>query len=191
MVKKNNKPRKFASKSAKRRRKILQRTNGLAVPRVFANEGVQKAWSHRKTLKQNYAALGLLADPNRSSQLANVDELSQRPIDADLTDLQSQRFDQTLQVNGSQCKPKRRSALSERAQNLHATLENAQAAAANAPQYQVRTMSINEQYRIRQLVQLHKDDYEAMARDIKINVMQETAGQLEKRVKLWQHLQTL
>jgi hypothetical protein len=52
-------------------------------------------------------------------------------------------------------------------------------------------MSIAEQKRLQSLIAKHKDDYESMSRDIKINTMQETPAVLKKRVALFQRLQAL
>ena len=46
-------------------------------------------------------------------------------------------------------------------------------------------------YRLQHLIKKHGDNYVAMARDIKVNIMQDTATQLEKRIKLMTKLQTL
>jgi hypothetical protein len=55
--------------------------------------------------------------------------------------------------------------------------------------YEAKSMSVQEQYRLQSLMKKHGDDYAAMARDIKLNIMQDTARQLEKRVLLMVKLQ--
>lgn len=61
---------------------------------------------------------------------------------------------------------------------------------AKAP-YVAKSMSVQEQYRLQDLVRKHGDDYDKMQRDIKINVNQETAKQLQKRIEFMMSLQNL
>eukprot|EP00455_Lapot_gusevi_P024081 TRINITY_DN2499_c0_g1_i2.p1 TRINITY_DN2499_c0_g1~~TRINITY_DN2499_c0_g1_i2.p1 ORF type:complete len:155 (-),score=16.85 TRINITY_DN2499_c0_g1_i2:32-496(-) len=60
-----------------------------------------------------------------------------------------------------------------------------------AEPYEVKSMSVREQSILIKLMNKYGEDYEAMSRDIKINVMQETARQLEKRIALLKRLQAL
>lgn len=49
----------------------------------------------------------------------------------------------------------------------------------------IRPQTANEQAFIKELVQKYGDDYDKMARDIKLNYMQRSAGDLKKRIKKW------
>jgi len=57
--------------------------------------------------------------------------------------------------------------------------------------YVVKSMDIKEQRLLGKLIEKYDDDYEKMARDIKINVHQKTASQLQKRVGLYKRLQDM
>ena len=57
--------------------------------------------------------------------------------------------------------------------------------------YVPKSMGIREQHILMSLMNKHGDDVEAMARDFKVNVMQETAGVLKKRIVLLKQLQSL
>ena len=48
-----------------------------------------------------------------------------------------------------------------------------------------RRMPEGEKAFVRELVEKHGDDYEAMQRDVKINYMQRSAGDLKRRVRKW------
>jgi|NOAtaT_7_FD_contig_41_4826429_length_495_multi_3_in_0_out_0_1 nucleolar protein 16 len=53
------------------------------------------------------------------------------------------------------------------------------------------SLAIWEQVELQKLVAKHGEDYEAMARDMKLNKYQRNANQLRKRVALFHHLQNL
>lgn len=55
--------------------------------------------------------------------------------------------------------------------------------------YQAKSMSVQEQYRLQALIKKHGDDYSAMQRDLKLNIMQETAHKLQKRIELMYKLE--
>ena len=50
-------------------------------------------------------------------------------------------------------------------------------------------MSLNEQRRLQRLIAKFGDDVERMARDVSLNLLQETASQLRKRIALYHRLQ--
>mmetsp|Transcript_16160 Transcript_16160/g.24378 ORF Transcript_16160/g.24378 Transcript_16160/m.24378 type:complete len:151 (+) Transcript_16160:44-496(+) len=57
--------------------------------------------------------------------------------------------------------------------------------------YVPKSMPIDEQRRLIKLLSKHGEDYKKMARDIKINVYQQTEGELKKRIALFKHLQSM
>jgi len=57
------------------------------------------------------------------------------------------------------------------------------------PKQRIQSMNMDEQWRLRKLIEKHGEDFNAMARNVKVNVYQKTARQLEKRIILLKRLQ--
>jgi len=57
--------------------------------------------------------------------------------------------------------------------------------------YMVKSMSVKEQRKLQQLVAKYGEDISAMAKDSRINVNQETVGQLRRRIKIYNMIQKL
>ena len=56
---------------------------------------------------------------------------------------------------------------------------------------QIKSMPLKEQRNLMKLIAKHGDDHKAMERDLVLNVQQETAVQLGKRLALLKRLQAL
>jgi len=84
---------------------------------------------------------------------------------------------------------KKRRVVDAAVERLHEELLGVQKINETAPAYQVKSMSVDEQRRLQRLIAKHGDDVKAMARDIKINIMQQTEAQLTKRISLLRRLQ--
>ncbi|KAK5170171.1 Ribosome biogenesis protein Nop16 [Saxophila tyrrhenica] len=126
-------------------------------------------------------------DPRTGAILSILDDGEEKrpnPLNDPLNDLDSESdddmeesFDQhgsvypTASQNGTQPKT-----------DVVARLEDE--ASRPAPKYQ-RKQSEGEIAFIEELVRKHGDDYGAMARDMKVNYMQRSEGDLKKRVKKW------
>jgi hypothetical protein len=59
------------------------------------------------------------------------------------------------------------------------------------PPMQIKSMPIKEQRSLMKLIEKYAEDHEAMERDISLNVNQQTATQIKKRIELLQRLQSL
>ena len=73
-------------------------------------------------------------------------------------------------------------------QKQHATTETVREledAAARPAERRIRKQSEREQDWVSRLVEKHGDDYRAMSRDAKLNVMQQSEGDIKRRVKKW------
>ncbi|KAL2807600.1 ribosome biogenesis protein Nop16 [Aspergillus granulosus] len=97
------------------------------------------------------------------------------PLDDPLNDLSDEDDDSTPQVNKS---------ISHIVQQLELQA-NKESQAAKKPRHQ----SAQEQSWIARLVERHGDNYAAMARDMKFNPMQQTAGDLRRRIEKWKKTQ--
>lgn len=147
-----------------RSRKAIRRKGGTRVKRKqksrlhhisnsFANEKIAKRWNHAKTLRQNYAKLGLAFDSN--GNLAGSKQISEHAIHAtkaetdivELFDLPLGGVD--LSVSG---KPR-----------AHVSPE--------------------DKIYLNKLMNKYGEDYGAMARDIKLNFKQHTRAFLARRCK--------
>ncbi len=56
---------------------------------------------------------------------------------------------------------------------------------------QIKSMPVKEQRSLMKLIEKYAEDHEAMERDISLNVNQQTASQIKKRIELLQRLQSL
>jgi hypothetical protein len=54
--------------------------------------------------------------------------------------------------------------------------------------YIPKSLAVDEQRRLQKLMRKHGEDYKKMARDISINIMQQTASMLKQRIKLYKRL---
>jgi hypothetical protein len=149
------------TRSQLKKKKKAQHFGGRSGIDVFHTAAIREAWDPHKTMQQNYAALGLDMDPN-----ADIKKRIPKVIpDADLR--------------------------VESVASFHKKLEEAREQTENMVPYVPKSMSVNEQRILQMLIKKHGQNYEAMARDIKINVKQETARQLEKRIQLYNSLVAL
>ena len=227
MVKRSNKPHRKQTKSELRRKKKLQHTNFQSTG-SFAHPAIKRAWDRRKTLVQNYQALGLVGDVNDKRQTSRqVERLADIDIDerpevllkemsrkrkreeeeegADEQDEEEENEDETAADNagaevdefvlqeeagdGVNKYELRRKKKAVAVALLHKELVEVQRLADNAPAYQVKSMALDEQRRLRVLISKHGDDVHAMARDIKVNIHQQTEAELKRRIALLHKLQ--
>lgn len=146
-------------KTTRSQLKKRKRLQHFANTAALAHRRPIEGWDDTLTLKQNYKMLGLALDANRV--VANPRKAMENPDD------------QYVPAKGT-------GLLSEKLDELKAMPKRAP--------YQAKSMSIQEQYRLQDLIKKHGDNYEAMQRDLKLNINQDTARQLEKRIKLMKQL---
>jgi len=151
------------TRSQYRKKKKAAHFGGKAGTNVFHTKEIKDAWDEKKTLQQNFTKLGLTLNPN-----ANI-KARQAKI-------------KVVPVEELRSGP---------AGALHAKLDEMNEQTNTPKSYVPKSMSINEQRILLKLIRKHQDDYKAMARDIKINVKQQTEAQLAKRIALMRHLQAL
>lgn len=154
MVKKGKK-RLSDTNSLKRKKKKASHFGGVRNKEIFDNKDIEAAWDNKKTLRQNYQALGLLSD-------VNVDLKARMPHGA--TGLRDDNGGaMTAQMTAIQNLPK------------------------GIP-YEAKSMSIKEQKEVMSLMRQHGHDYDAMAKNIKVNVHQRTSRELQKRCELYKKI---
>ena len=125
-------------------------------------KGITEQWDNRKTLAQNYEEMGLLTDVNKIGKPKKGKG----------------------EAGGSGDEG------AERVGYMIPILKKIEEAPAPPP-YVPKSMGLPEQRILDRLMRKHGEDYEAMARDIKVNVHQQTSAQLKKRIELFKTLRSL
>ena len=128
-------------------------------------KGITEQWDNRKTLAQNYKEMGLLTDVNAIGKPKKEEK-------------------------GGGGKAEAGEHGEEKVGYMIPILKEIEEAPAPAP-YVPKSMGLPEQRILDRLMRKHGEDYEAMARDIKVNVHQQTVAQLKKRIALFKMLRSL
>ncbi|GMK59097.1 hypothetical protein CspeluHIS016_0701120 [Cutaneotrichosporon spelunceum] len=165
-------------------------------PPLRGPETLQKAWDKKKTVFQNYAALGLLPSipiPSSGSRvqlpllppgaaptigfgrIVRDDDGNVIDIIIDGEEDEDEGHGQPQPLNEEEEEPEKIVAKTQVVRDLEAL------AATSAPV--VRHTSSQEHVWLAELVRAHGDDYTDMARDRKRNVWQKTPGEIRRMVK--------
>lgn len=184
------------TKSQIKRKKKGRHTNFKIMKAQFGHESIQKAWDPRKTVEQNYVELGLTIDANaRGDIVKQAKRLGHFDIEADVSALADrmaeEESDNSDYFDGELDEKPQPNAKHPKSIALTAELARMQQEAeevALIPKA-LKVMSINEQHRLKLLIEKHGDDFQAMSRDIKLNVMQHNPNQLIKRIEHMHKLQ--
>ncbi|KJE97688.1 hypothetical protein CAOG_07793 [Capsaspora owczarzaki ATCC 30864] len=148
---------------------------------------VQAAWDKNKTLKENFASLGLVVDPNATLQLRAEANLAasrgllsngDAPGSVDLLALDAQAAADAAEAAAGT--PKVSEAVS-----VDGALEAKAAKTASAQVHQPPGV----QEFVRALMERHGTNYKAMARDKELNYLQHTANQIRRKCTLYRRLQ--
>jgi nucleolar protein 16 len=127
------------------------------------NKIVEKYWDHEKTLKENFSALGLVADPNADALKTRKSKVLKDRASAAAGGAQQLEED-TAPVEPTPVILD----LEERARQLNVAYK--------------AYASTGECQFCKALIDKYDDNYEAMARDMKINVYQHPAGLLRRKI---------
>ena len=202
MVKRTNKTHRRQTSSELRKKKKASHTAGQRQAE-FVHPSIKAAWNKRRTLRQNYVALGLSADPNDHAQrerqrrrIAHVDiDATDQEVAHTMARAPSARdgddsISDDPQQSSDDSHPTAAPPLTAAATALHSELSGMQRLSEAAPAYEVKSMSLNEQRRLQRLIANHGTDVHAMSRDIRLNIMQDTTAHLRKRLALYHRLQS-
>ena len=113
-------------------------------------------WDEKKTLQQNYAAMGLKLDANEDIKTMNRRKKEQEEEKQEAYGFMTEELNEIADLPPQDPRSQ-----------------------------QVKSMSLQEQYRLRDMLRKHGDDYQKMSRDLALNTLQETARQIEKRMTLY------
>jgi hypothetical protein len=204
------------TKSTKKRKKKLSHYGYVkeAATGGFVLASIERHWDKEKTVKQNYDKLGLSTLANKAipikqpTEEADLDETKGFVVCFVVKTLSvcfnflSLPFLSFLELPPAPAKGE----LAEGLCVLNSFFPNHFVsyfccsswteldAITNAPKpapYVVKSMAVYEQKICSDLMKKYKEDYEAMARDIDINVYQMTPAQLKKRIALYKELLAL
>jgi hypothetical protein len=170
---------KFIKTSINRRKnlkkKLRVKSNGGAAMET-AVPMLTVPWKSGKSLHKNYEIMGLVSDPNA---------MLRREVEVEKSRVLGFEQEEALEILH---KPDAHSSKTDAKEGeLSSELEKIKKVEI-LPHIQT-SMAIWEQLELRKLIARYKEDYEAMARDIKLNRYQKTAAQLERRVALYHQLQ--
>lgn len=167
-------------------------------------QSINDGWDLRRTLKQNYDRMGLSTDPNvclpikkgdvqrKEEQADKLVPVTDSNVIMELNEIQSLEKPAPYQVKVNKSSPTMMTSADSRRSFIPKSLTFLILSYLLLFfLFPIQSMSIAEQLRLKTLIAKHKDDYAAMARDIKINTMQETEAVLKKRIALYNRLQSL
>ena len=148
---------------------------------------LRSAWDHKKTLRQNYAALGLASDPNmtrdlRPSHAPQVAKMDfEEVIITPEEQLKSLNEEPKPMEEDSNNVDKKQASSKKSKKGTHAELLKL---AAQPELKAPKRMPYGDKVYLSQCILKHGTDYEAMARDIKVNFNQLTPAQLKRKCEL-------
>lgn len=189
--------------------KLTRRTGDrLKKVNIVGSEVIARHWDKTKTLKQNYEALGLVADPNHKPAAsdargtANADDgegpeeaddlglktneaIIRRDEDGNVIEIVYSKLDAAAQTGADSDDDEddnANGAASKQLLSTSAAIRELEAkAAADAGAKRVREASAGEVDWLRRLVSKYGDDFQRAARDRRVNPMQQTAADIRAR----------
>ncbi|KTW26252.1 uncharacterized protein T551_03551 [Pneumocystis jirovecii RU7] len=156
---------------------------------------LSESWDKKKTLKENYAHLGLIAKPNNEKCIFGKKYSTK-------TSLLNKNDNSKLQPNEAQIQRDNEGNVIEiiygKQRKFDDTSDSDITTEEMAPKTEVirelkekaekstkvdRKLSKNETIFLEKLIDRYGDDIDAMTKDIKLNAMQQTAGDLRRKIK--------
>ncbi|KAH7107760.1 ribosome biogenesis protein Nop16 [Auriculariales sp. MPI-PUGE-AT-0066] len=172
-------------KSSRRQKKNLKK-----MPPVKGPKALQEAWDRNKTIRQNYAALGLAETldihptpgPSNAPALASASNTTTTSSSAQLPPGMGRIL---RDADGNVVKVILPDEIDLDAQPTPPQTQNTAVVSAleelaSTSKAKLRYASTGERALMQELLRVHGPDYEAMARDRRRNTMQWTAGQLRR-----------
>ncbi|KAK9469058.1 ribosome biogenesis protein Nop16 [Lipomyces arxii] len=169
--------------------------------RIKSNAIIAANWDEKLTLTQNYKKLGLTSrlsrpsggvqkdltgaeTPKKALQTENIGSrgLSEARIFRDPETGEVQRIEHVVRTEFDNLEPVFESDTGSEATEVIKQLEEF---AARGEKTAPRTQSEREGAWVGDLIAKHGDDYERMARDQKLNIWQQSVGDIRRRVEKW------
>jgi len=166
-------------KSVKRVKQTVVKQNKKRITKKVSDSIVGSHWKEKKTLRANYASMGLAAVVNDDSAVAVKVNARTGTLDPSLTCSLALGTGQ-LQVAGE--RPLLCTEASEPAELKDQVMKELEDAASCAAPPRVFMFEGDQDF-VEKIIAKHGDNYVAMARDIKLNTYQLTPAQLRKKVE--------
>lgn len=175
--------------------------------KVFSNPIIKENWDHSLTLQQNYKKLGLRArlgtvaggveqeivkykpnEDNESKPEITVDQIEQTEDPSKIPEgeariIRDPETDEVIKVIYGTMKASSKVEQQQPESEIIKKLE--EQAIKNASVVRERKQSERETEWLKSLYEKHGDDYNKMMWDKKLNIFQQSAGDLKKRINKW------
>ncbi|ORY76376.1 ribosome biogenesis protein Nop16 [Protomyces lactucae-debilis] len=187
-------PRQRHKQRSSRKTNTRRTADKLKKVNIQSNAIISQHWDKTKTLRQNYAKLGLVTNPNVNPAAGGTEKLypvakKEEPMDANGLKKGEALIQRDAQGNVTGIvygDPQEEAVIHMTAQEREDEHERQKVIAAleqraHEQKEQVRVSSDGERAWLAKIQQKYGDDYEKAARDRRVNPMQQTAVEIRKR----------
>ncbi|KAK9459855.1 ribosome biogenesis protein Nop16 [Lipomyces oligophaga] len=179
--------------------KVTRKSKDKSKVKILSNPIIAAQWDEKLTLQQNYKKMGLTARIGRPAGGVEKNLLEETSVNDDLAlsvpskpvvaEARIKRNPETGKIEGIEYANVSviadTQAINVQNEKVTDVVRELEALAQRGERILERKQSTREQEWLEKLYKLHGDDYEAMARDKKRNIYQQTPGDLRRRILKW------